>query len=265
MVKYSGRGLVSRGSVDLKLLKILFWLITLSCIAFAYGNMPLSRQLKPGFPENTVIGMICLRQEIQYSKDSIKARMLGFAFPVINLFAVCSWRRKVVKYINGQCLNKNTFSAFGGKYRRNIFTFAETLNYNLCWCIFIILENMLLIGLELHSEEVNQELSYYAHHIMCIIFVDIFHGIYLPLKHLNSIRDLFQNIKQNKSNFHVRVPKMVPRRDIVETKQNSAPKEIHEGSVFDLDNFFQKDSRRNNSTTYLDTIYEHEALPDIEM
>ena len=227
--------------------------------------MPLSRQLKPGFPGNTVVGMVCLKKEIQYYKESIQARMIGFAFPVGILVAICSWRRKVVKYINGQCLNKNTFSAFGGKYRRNIFTYAQTWNYNLCWCIFIILENMLLIGLELHSEEVNQEVSYYAHHIMCVIFIDTFHGIYLPLKHINSSRDLFQNIKQKKANFYVRVPEMVPRRDIVETKQNSAPKEIPEGPVFDVENFFQMDSRRNNSTKYLDTIYEHEALPDIEM
>ena len=95
MVKYAGNGLVSRGSLDLKLLKILYWVITLSFIAVAFGNMPLSRQVKPGFPQNTSIGMICLKGEIQYSKESITARMIVFAFPVCNLVAVCSLRTKL--------------------------------------------------------------------------------------------------------------------------------------------------------------------------
>ena len=63
IVKHAGNGLISHGSANLKLLKILYWVITLAFIAVAYGNMPLSKQLKPGFPENTVIGKICLKRD----------------------------------------------------------------------------------------------------------------------------------------------------------------------------------------------------------
>ena len=183
--------------------------------------MPLYKQLKPGFPENTVIGKICLKREIQVSKESVKSRLLGFVFPLINLVGVCFWWRNVVKYIDGQCLNKNTFSALGGKYRRNIFTYAETLKYNSCWCIFIIVENALLIGLEVYSEEVSREVIYALHHLLCVLFIDIFHGIYLPFKHLNTSRDHFnssqrtENNKLQNSSCSDRISKIMPRRDFV--------------------------------------------------
>ena len=281
IVKHPGNGLISHGSANLKLLKILYWVITLAFIAVAYGNMPLSKQLKPGFPENTVIGKICLKREIQLSKESVKARLLGFAFPLINLVGVCFWWRNVVKYIDGQCLNKNTFSALGGKYRRNIFTYAETLNYNTGWCIFIIVENTLLIGLEVYSKEVGQEVSYALHHLLCISFINIFHGIYLPFKHLNSSRDQFKNerITKNKKQdilgFYVRSPEMVPRRDFHResngTKENFTRKAIYEGTAFVLENcvpmYKRRKSRfhRNNASKYLVTVYEHQILTEIEI
>ena len=66
-----------------------------------------------------------MKKEVLYSKESIKSRLIGFVFPLLNLFWGYFWNGQILKYINGQCLNKNTFSAFGGKYRRNIFTCAE--------------------------------------------------------------------------------------------------------------------------------------------
>ena len=110
IVKHAGNGLISHGSANLKLLKILYWVITLAFIAVAYGNMPLSKQFKPGFPENTVIGKICMKNEVLYSKESIKSRLLGFVFPLLNLFWIYWGNRQILKYINGQCLNQNTFS-----------------------------------------------------------------------------------------------------------------------------------------------------------
>ena len=220
-MKYAGNGLVSHGDTNLKLMRVLFWVFTLGLVAISYGNMPLSKQFKPGFPENTVIGQICMKNDVLYSKESIKSRLIGFVFPLLNLFWGFWGYRKILKYINGQCLNKNTFSAFGGKYRRNIFTYAEALNYNSCWCIFIIVENALLIGLEVYSEKVSQEVSYALHHLLCFLFIDIFHGIYLPFKHLKTSRDHFyssqraENDKLQNASRYDRISKIMPRRDFV--------------------------------------------------
>ena len=220
-MKYAGNGLVSHGDTNLKLMRVLFWVFTVGLVAISYGNMPLSKQFKPGFPENTVIGQICMKNEILYSKESIKTRMIGFVFPLLNLFWGYLWNKQILKYINGQCLNRTTFSAFGGKYRRNIFTYAEALNYNSCWCIFIIVENTLLIGLEVYSEKVSQEVSYALHHLLCFLFIDIFHGIYLPFKHLKTSRDHFyssqrtENNKLQNASCYVRTSKIEPRRDFV--------------------------------------------------
>ena len=73
-----------------------------------FGNVPLSKQLTPGFPENMVIGKICLKQELVYSKDSVKARLIGFVFPVLNVVCDSHLRGQMFRYVNGQCLNKKT-------------------------------------------------------------------------------------------------------------------------------------------------------------
>ena len=108
-MRHAGNGLILDGSEKLRLLKILYWIFTLVLIAVAYGNMPLSMQFRPGFPENTVIGKICLKQEVLYSKESIKARLNGFAFPFLWLMYGYLWPRKVFKHIGGQNLNEIHF------------------------------------------------------------------------------------------------------------------------------------------------------------
>ena len=215
MVKHAGNGLVRDGSANLRLMRILYWVFTLVLIAVGYGNMPLSMQFKPGFPENTVMGKICLNIDFIDSKESVKPRLLGFAFPFLWLMYGYLWPRRVYSYINGQNLNQNSFSAYGGKYRRNIFTYKETLSYNSYWCFFIILENTILIVMEVYSQHISKEARFIIHHLFCFIFIDIFHGLYLPLKHITSCRDHFSSQRQPHSvtHFYVRDPELVPRRD----------------------------------------------------
>ena len=255
--------------------------MTLTLISVAYGNMPLSKQFKHGFPENTVIGKICMKQELHRSKESVNARLIGFAFPFLHLFAVGLFSRKVRIFVDGQCLNKNTFSAFGGKNRRNVFTYLETFQYNCLWAAFIIVENLLLLFLEVYSENISEDVRYALYHVPCFLFIDIFHGLYLPLKYLISSRDQFpilwskeDRLEQN-SKFYVRSPEIVPRRDF--TLQNVVSKqEISRRTFFTLPGFIQRrwflsqgPSQHSTvvnetSSKYLVTMDEDETLPTVE-
>ena len=116
------------------LFKPQFWFANLQL-----GNVPLSKQLTPGFPENMVIGKICLKKELIYSRDSVKARLIGFVFPFLHVISNSYQRGQIFRYVDGQCLNKKTYSAFGGMFRRNIVTYKETVRSSTFWCIFIIL------------------------------------------------------------------------------------------------------------------------------
>ena len=201
------------GSVNLSLMRTLYWLFTFVLIAVGYGNMPLSVQLKDGFPRNTVIGKICLDEDFSYSKESVKARLMGFAFPFLWLMYGYLWSRRVYNYISGQNLNQSSFSAYRGKYRRNIFTYAETLSYNSYWCLFIITENFLLFILEIYSQDISKDLKYFLHNSFCTVFIDIFHGLFLPLKYLSSSHNYFSSSREERNpSFYVRDPELIPRR-----------------------------------------------------
>ena len=207
------------GLTNLPLMKTLYWLFALVLIAVGYGNMPLSKQLKQGFPENTVIGKMCLQIEDIFSEESFKSRILGFIFPFLNLIFAYWWQNRSYRYISKQFLNQTTFSGLGGKYRRNIFTFEENLSYNSNWCLFIMVENSLLIVLEQYSEHISKEVRYNLHNIMCIVFIDLFHGLYLPLKHMHACQNHFSSSRKTCKNttqitkFYVRDPEIVPKRD----------------------------------------------------
>ena len=139
----------------------------------------------------------------------------------------------------------------------------------------------MLVGLEVYSKEVGQEVSYALYNLLCISFINIFHGIYLPFKHLNSSRDQFKNERMTKTKkqeilgFYVRSPEMVPRRDFHResngTKENLTRKAIYEGTAFVLENcvpmYKRRKSRfhRNNASKYLVTVYGHQILTEIEI
>ena len=228
---------MSQGTANVRLFKILYWIFALVFVAFGFGNVPLSKQLTPGFPENMVIGQICLKKELIYSKDSVKARLIGFAFPILHMICDSHLRGQVFRYVHGQCLNKKTFSAFGGIFRRNIFTYKQTFWSNLCWpCRFIILENAMLIGLEVYSKHLNVNLSCALHNLFCVFFIDIFHGLYLPLKYLHSSKDHFSSerkAEKRKKNFYIRSPDIAPRRDCASKSIDSHPALLDQYSELD--------------------------------
>ena len=135
------------------------------------------------------------------------------------------------KYVNGQCLNKKTYSAFGGMFRRNIFTYKETVWFSTFWCIFIILENAMLLGLEVYSKYLNVNVSYALHNLFCVFFIDIFHGIYLPLRHLHLCKDHFSSDEKSEKShkyFYVRSPDIAPRRDWVSSDNLPLPHQYKE-------------------------------------
>ena len=101
LVLYAGRGLVFEGKPNLKLFDTLYWIVL-----FTFSTW-LSATALESF--SSIFNLTALT-----TVQCLTAAMTELA------------EKKKKNYVKGQCLNQTTFSSFGGKHRRNIFTGQET-------------------------------------------------------------------------------------------------------------------------------------------
>ena len=89
--------------------------------------------------------------------------------------------RKVSSYLNGIC-PKRRMSCIGN-YRRNLIFFEETSRYVSWWALFFILQGtVIIIAMTLDSHTLTSNMVFWIHNILAFAFIDIFHGIIIPLK-----------------------------------------------------------------------------------
>ena len=75
-------------------------------------------------------------------------------------------------------------SCYGGKYRRNLLTFPETLKISCLWSVFIIMENISLILLQRFSSSLSPGTTFRLYYSFLTALIHIYHGLWLPLKYL---------------------------------------------------------------------------------
>ena len=83
LVKYSERGLVYKGQPNLQLLNILFWVFFTTMVTYGYRVFPLSQQLKGEFPQNSIKGQICLKNDFSLDEMNSKQRVNMIMFPLV--------------------------------------------------------------------------------------------------------------------------------------------------------------------------------------
>ena len=121
LVVYSERGLVTNREPNLRLFNVLYW-VTVSAFAVTGCGYYTS--------------LYCTAVEY---KD-----FLELIFVIgLDLLLIEYLEKRKKKYVAGQCLNQNTFSAFGGTRRKNIFSGKETRKYVFCFHSILLFDLLL--------------------------------------------------------------------------------------------------------------------------
>ena len=124
-----------------------------------------------------------------------------------------------------------TFSQFGGKHHRNIFTAKETRNY-FVFCLFLmVLDNTMIIIMQVFREHVDKDKRFVLYNLLWVSSLELFVGVFIPVKHLIQSREnlpgLWWNRRQDESiKFYVSHQSFVPRRYFESVNNHSF--EIHQ-------------------------------------
>ena len=121
-----------------------------------------------------------------------------------------------------QNLKMKTFSQFGGKHQRNLFTVKQNLSYMLVVLCRPALDTGLTIISELYKEKLDKTNQFIIYNLFWVGYVELFFGIYVPVKHIMLSRDLLPGLWWDDkivppSSFFVSKPSMSPRRYVKPT------------------------------------------------
>ena len=150
---------------------------------------------------------------------NLKQRILGFLIPFIHAIFWIRFLSSIKTSLNEHCRNKKNFAALGGDHQRNVITLSQTawyLSYSFC---FIAADNIIIIICEIYQKELSKETIFIIHNMLWVFVVDIFFGLYLPLKHLaltwNNMPSLWfkERNLSNASPFYIKEPELTPRRN----------------------------------------------------
>ena len=204
------------GYPDLNMFNTLYWLFFISFVCFSYGIFPLSQQLQGGFPENSVKGQLCMKIDFDLDKMNVKQRILTFIYQIVLGYSQFRYTKMMNDYAKGQNLMSVTFSQFGGKHHRNIFTARETRTYFMLCLILMALDNVMIIIMQVFREHVDKDTRFVLYNFLWVSSLELFIGVFIPVKHLIQSREnlpgLWWNRRQDESiKFYVSQQSVVPR------------------------------------------------------
>ena len=180
LIRFSDRGLVTKGKPELRLFCQLYLVVVAAFVTLGMVRYPLLSMIQGTF-EQTTTARVCLCETLQTEEKNISGRIKSLVYPI--LAEVCnqylSWRCRV--YIDGVCPNKQMSCI--GKYRRNLTSFAETSFYVSCWAGYSILVEgfVIVIAMIVSKPGLTSTVVFWIHNFLAFAFVDIFHGLYIPL------------------------------------------------------------------------------------
>ena len=249
-----------KGETNLGLFNTLFWVFLCTGVTYSYGVFPLSHQLRGGFPGNSTKGQICLRSNLQLGEMNLKQRIAEFAGQIVMGFLRYRFMAMVTRYVEGQNLNMRTFAQFGGTRNRNIFTIRQTNSYLLVCTFLIHLDNALITFFQIFKSKLDNNSRFIIHNLLWILSLNLFYGIYVPLKHIiqsrESLPSLWLTTKLIKSKkFYVRKPLITPRRS---DSRLEFFRETHTGSFM----YLTKYSLENNRHLTIHTLDQNYSYND---
>ena len=187
-IVYAGRGLVSKGIQNTRLFNICFVVLTLALTFSGYFSYRISKAREQDYPQNTIVGRICLNLRLDWDKnESKKTQDIYIKVQLLVAALTLSWGcfyafmiRRVMVFIQGMCLNNRYQACLGGRYRRNILTFTELSSYFLFIISQFIIGNLLVFvmyGIQDTIKEAGVFFFYFGY----LMLYDSFHLIIIPL------------------------------------------------------------------------------------
>ena len=133
-----GEGFIRNGTINIRLFKQLFWIITIACITVAYTVVPGKMLINGTFPDQSSIG-ICLLRPIgeEISRDRLKVHgiILAFSFNMVIFSIYIYWKSK-------RLLKSKT--SLIGRFRRNAISYKESFAMFIAWSSYNMLEVVLV-------------------------------------------------------------------------------------------------------------------------
>ena len=179
LIRFSDRGLVTKGRPELRLFCQLYWIVFAAFFTLAIIKYPLINMIQGTFLQSTM-ARVCLLEPLQTEEKNISRRIETLVYPFLAEASnqYFSWKARV--YIHGVCPNKRMSCI--GKYRRNLMSFAETSLYLSCWAGYSVLEGtVVIVAMVIGSPGSTSSLVFWVHNFLAFAFIDVFHGIYIPL------------------------------------------------------------------------------------
>ena len=179
LIRFADRGLVAKGRPELVLFRQLYWVVFAAFFTLGIFTHPLLPMIRGTFLKSTQ-ARVCLFNPLQADQESIKGRILSLIFPCIAEIFNWYFSGKVFHYLNGICPNKRMSCI--GNYRRNLILFKDTSQNVSLWACYSILQGIVvIISITSNSHKVTSSAVFWIHNMLAFTFIDIFHGIIIPL------------------------------------------------------------------------------------
>ena len=208
LILHAERGLLSKGKLNLKLFKQLFWLIVTSFVVIILFIVIKFHASEEKFAPGSHWAICILLDVKRESKEIFKLELIRVTFMMLELFYDVFLYILTKRFLTGHC-PKGSFACIG-KYKRNLISKEATqyiLFYMLLSAILNVFSSILFINFE---DNFSVKSVFFIWNMKFVMFNDFFF-LLLPL--LIKKPNLTQHIAGN-VNFYVTYPgKLEPRRD----------------------------------------------------
>ena len=211
LVRFADRGLVANGKPNLTLFYQLYWTISLPFLFIFVVNYPIKPIVNGTFTDSTQ-ARICLQRTLDTEEESVlRGRIFSLIFPCLCEILNRYFSAKVSTFLRGFCPN-NRMGCIG-KFRRNLIDLVDNSIYITCWALYACLDGiLLLLAMTTKSPVFAPQEFFYLYNLVSFLFIDIFHGIVIPLR-----MDLSCNREQIARAFHMhKESRLEPRRCFTE-------------------------------------------------
>ena len=160
-----------------------------------------------------------MKIEFEMDETNTQHRVYTFIIPLVLTIFLLRFINIMKNYVKRQNLNMGTFSQFGGKNRRNIFTAKETIYYFLFYTFIIFTDNASIVLFQLYRKHLDKNTQFIIHNSIWILTIEGFFGLYVPIKHIfvsrKTLPALWWEAKDSHiTQFYVREQEMIPRENV---------------------------------------------------
>ena len=267
-IENAAHGLHDKGFVNMRILTCLFWFLLAIQVTIAATFMPLTQMMdkENSYPGNIIFGQICLCQKLSQSNSVgivAKYRLNGIIFPTVFGSLIVFWYVKIQAIMKTQCSSFKTFGCYGGKYRRNLQTFKENLAQSAYWITFIVLENVLVVLLRMHSESIGANNLFLIYNIYFVIFGDLAIGILLPIKYLMLSKRNYQILWVTNLNQEEEKDSKKPNNVLTKIPRRDTTPEMLSQSIESLNNIHSETSSWKNRTHNVVILHNNRRIPRV--